>query len=95
MAADAAGGVWEGADDEAASAKEAPRALKENPYEVGALEPVARQETIAPGERSRGWRSWLGQLTAAAPGLQPTLEAPSACSRRVPAVSDTQRRCAS
>ena len=37
MAADAAGGVWEGADDEAASAKEAPRALKENPYEVGSV----------------------------------------------------------
>ena len=32
VAADAAGGVWEGADDEASSAKEAPRALKENPY---------------------------------------------------------------
>ena len=31
VAADAAGGVWEEADDEAASAKEAPRALKENP----------------------------------------------------------------
>ena len=27
----------EGADDEAASAKEAPRALKENPYEVGSV----------------------------------------------------------
>ena len=31
VAADAAGGVCEGADDEAASAEVAPRALKENP----------------------------------------------------------------
>ena len=37
VAADAAGGVWEGADDEATSAKEAPRALKEKPYEVGSV----------------------------------------------------------
>ena len=36
-AADAVGGFWEGADDEAALAKEAPRALKENPYEVGSV----------------------------------------------------------
>ena len=37
VAADAAGGVWEGADDEAVSAKEAPGALKESPYEVGSV----------------------------------------------------------
>ena len=48
VAADAAGGVWEGADDEAASAKEAPRALKENPYEVGSVGSVSYTHLTLP-----------------------------------------------
>ena len=74
MASDAAGGIPAAAEDEPTSAKEAPRALKEN-TNAAPVETVV-VETVAPGERSRCSRSWLGQLAAAVPGSQPTPEVP-------------------